>query len=256
MSSSTSNKKTTNTTSNEDAQIIADAMMDESVIAGYLASHPDFFNRHTELLANLQVPHQAGAASLIERQIAVLRDKSRDLEEQLNGLIRTARGNEQIVTRLQRFTLELMRANDINDVIATCQDVLRDDFNADYVSIRIIDKTRCDGKAANEEMDTKDNDSLHFINPKDKNLKQFGRLFDSKKPVCGRLKQEQQSFLFGDNAEEIKSVALIPLSGAEKMGILALGSHDETRFHPGMGTVFISHLGELVTTSLARYRNP
>ncbi len=255
MSTSKSNKKNNTTTSNEDAQIIADAMMDESVIADYLGSHPDFFNRHTELLANLQVPHQAGAASLIERQIAVLREKSRDLEEQLNGLIRTARGNEQIVTRLQRFTLELMRANDINDVIATCQDVLRDDFNADYVSIRIIDKTRGDGKAANEDINTTDNDGLHFINPKDKNLKQFARLFDNKKPVCGRLKKEQQNFLFGESAKKIKSVALIPLAGAEKLGILALASQDETRFHPGMGTVFISHLGELITTSLARYRN-
>ncbi len=239
----------------DDAQIIADAMMDESVIADYLNSHPDFFNRHTELLANLQVPHQTGTASLIERQVAVLREKSRDLEEQLNGLIRTARGNEQIVTRLQRFTLELMRSKDINDVIATCQDVLRDDFNADFVSIRIIDKKRSPDKAANEEMATSDNNSLHFINPKDNGLKQFGRLFDSKKPVCGRLKKEQQTFLFGDNAEEINSVALIPLVSAEKLGILALGSRDETRFHPGMGTVFISHLGELVTTSLAHYTN-
>ena len=218
--------------------MMADAMMDETVIADYLQSHPDFFQRHSDLLETLQVPHQAGTASLIERQVAVLRDKSRDLEEQLNGLIRTARGNEQIVTRLQHFTLELMRADSLDDVIATCQDILRDDFNADFVTLRIIGG----------------DDTMHFIAPDNKTLKHFDNLFNSKKPVCGRLKQEQQEFLFDKrNAENISSVALIPLAGAERMGILALGSEDETRFHPGMGTVFISHLGELISASLSRH---
>lgn len=229
----------------EDTDILADAMMDENVIAKYLASHPDFFNRHADLLETIQVPHQAGAASLIERQVAVLREKSRDLEEQLNGLIRTARGNEQIVTRLQRFTLELMRANDLDGVIATCQDVLRNDFNADVVSVRIINN------------DDSKNKNLHFVNSDDEGLMVFKRLFDSKKSVCGRLKEDQQAFLFKDNTDNVNSVALIPLFGlgasAEKLGVLALGSQDETRFHPGMGTVFISHLGELVSTGLMRY---
>ncbi len=217
--------------------MMADAMMDESVIADYLQSHPEFFQRHSDLLQTLQVPHQAGTASLIERQVAVLREKSRDLEEQLNGLIRTARGNEQIVTRLQRFTLELMRADSLDDVIATCQDILRDDFNADFVTLRIIGG----------------DDTMHFVAPDNKTLKHFDKLFNSKKPVCGRLKEEQQEFLFAKNAKKVNSVALIPLAGAEKIGILALGSEDETRFHPGMGTVFISHLGELISTSLTRH---
>jgi len=217
--------------------IIADAMMDESILADYLSSHPDFFQRHASLLETLQVPHGTGTASLIERQVAVLREKSRDLEEQLNGLIRTARGNEQIVTRLQRFTLELMRADGLDDVIATCHEILRDDFNADYVTLRIIGG----------------DDTMHFVSPENETLQYFDKLFDSKRPICGRLKEEQQSFLFKKNADKIQSVALVPLFGVERIGILALGSQNETRFHPGMGTVFISHLGELISTSLAHH---
>ena len=214
--------------------IIADAMMDESVIAKYLSTHPDFFHRHAELLATIQVPHGTGTASLIERQVAILREKSRDLEEQLNGLIRTARGNEQIVTRLQRFTLELMRADGIDDVIGTCQDVLREDFNADFVTLKIIGG----------------DDTMHFVTPTNDDLKSFQNLFKTKKPICGRLKEEQLNFLFEKNKDKVNSVALVPLFGAEKIGILALGSEDEGRFHPGMGTVFISHLGELISTSI------
>ena len=220
-------------TSSADA-IMADAMMDESVIAKYLASHPDFFQRHTDVLSQIQVPHGAGTASLIERQVAILREKSRDLEEQLNGLIRTARGNEQIVTRLQRFTLELMRADGIDDVIGTCQDVLREDFNADFVTLKIIGG----------------DDTMHFISSSNENLKSFDNLFKSKKPICGHMKEEQQTFLFEKQADKVNSAALVPLFGAENIGILALGSEDESRFHPGMGTVFISHLGELISTSI------
>ena len=218
----------------ESDALIADAMMDEDVLAQYLSTHPDFFQRHPDLLATIQVPHGTGTASLIERQVAILREKSRDLEEQLNGLIRTARGNEQIVTRLQRFTLELMRADGIDDVISTCQDVLREDFNADFVTLKIIGG----------------DDTMHFVAPTNKNLEYFENLFKTKKPVCGRLKEEQQKFLFKKNADRVNSAALVPLFGAEKIGILALASKDESRFHPGMGTVFISHLGELISTSI------
>ena len=203
------------------------------MIAKYLSTHPDFFQRHAEL-STIQVPHGAGTASLIERQVAILRKKTRDLEEQLNGLIRTARGNEQIVTRLQRFTLELMRADGIDDVIGTCQNVLREDFNADFVTLKIIGG----------------DDTMHFVAPSNANLKSFENLFRTKKPVCGQLKEEQRNFLFEKNNDKVKSVALVPLYGAEKIGILALGSEDESRFHPGMGTVFISHLGELISTSI------
>lgn len=237
MSSRAKTASQTNNEANTTDSMMADAMMDETVIANYLQTHPEFFQRHSDLLQTLQVPHQAGTASLIERQVAVLREKSRDLEEQLNGLIRTARGNEQIVTRLQRFTLELMRADSLDDVIGTCQEILRDDFNADFVTLRIIGG----------------DDTMHFVAADNKMLKHFDNLFNSKTPVCGRLKKEQQEFLFDRNAGMVNSVALIPLAGAERMGILALGSHDETRFHPGMGTVFISHLGELISTSLTRH---
>lgn len=230
----------TNQSDKENESIIADAMMDENIIAKYLASHPDFFQRHSDLLANIQVPHGTGTASLIERQVAILREKSRDLEEQLNGLIRTARGNEQIVTRLQRFTLALMRADGIDDVIATCQEVLREDFNADFVTLKVIGG----------------DDTMHFVDTKNKNLKSFNSLFKSKRPICGRLNEEQQAFLFEKNTDIINSTALVPLYGAENIGILALGSKDESRFHPGMGTVFISHLGELISTSITYHIKP
>ncbi|RTZ67718.1 MAG: DUF484 domain-containing protein [Aquificaceae bacterium] len=222
-----------------------DNMLDEDDIASYLYQHPDFFQRHTELLETQYIPHHntGTTTSLIERQVGVLRDKNNHLEEQLNGLLRAARSNEQIVVRLQHLTLKLLRSEDLDEIITICQDVLRSDFNADFVSIRLIKKNARKKSQAN----------IHFIKSDDEILTQFESLFKNKKPKCGKLSSEQQKFLFAERTDDVKSVALLPLQSSNNLGILALGSKDEARFHPGMGTVFIAHLAELISAAITRY---
>ncbi len=223
----------------------AENIFDENDIASYLHQHPDFFQRHTELLETQYIPHHntGTTTSLIERQVGVLRDKNNHLEEQLNSLLRAARSNEQIVVRLQHLTLRLLRSESLEEIIDICHDVLRSDFNADFVSIRLIKKNARKKSQAN----------VHFIKSDDDILIQFESLFENKKPVCGRLSLEQRTFLFAENVDDVSSVALLPLQSSNNLGILALGSHDESRFHPAMGTVFIAHLAELIAAAIARY---
>ena len=45
-------------------------------VLAYLRSHPDLLDRHPDLLADLIIPHGAGSASLIERQVQVLRERA------------------------------------------------------------------------------------------------------------------------------------------------------------------------------------
>jgi len=225
---------------------VTDQAMDEANIANYLRQHPDFFQRHTEFLEKQNISHQniGSATSLIERQVAVLREKNTHLEGQLNNLVRTARSNEQIMVRLQHLTLELLRAKNINEMITVCQDVLRSDFNSDYIAIRLIKKTRKNNTGQN---------NLHFINVSNASLKQFDNLFISGKPFCGKLPDKQQKFLFPTHLDDVNSAALLPLQTTKNIGILALGSKSKERFHPGMGTVFISHLGDLISNAFAQH---
>ena len=53
------------------------APITEDDIANYLANTPDFFERHAELLAAVQLthPHSQRAVSLQERQALMLREK-------------------------------------------------------------------------------------------------------------------------------------------------------------------------------------
>ncbi|MEE9302442.1 MAG: DUF484 family protein [Thiotrichaceae bacterium] len=215
------------------------AGMDEATIAEYLKTHPDFFLRHETLLETLKVPHQSGVAvSLIERQVALLRSQKQQMDDQLNGLIQAARNNEQIVGHIQRFTLEMIHTHSLEDVITSCQENMNNHFKADYVGIRVL---------------VGDQSNVHYLSGKDGALRSFTQLFKNRKPICGRITEKQCVYMFGKNAKKIKTAVLIPLQNTKNMGVVALGSTDERRFHPGMGTLFLSYMGELISESIARH---
>lgn len=222
---------------------LTDSLTDLDVV-DYLKQNPDFLIQHTELLEVLEVQQGVkGATSLLERQISVLRSKNKQLADQLDNLIIAARSNEQIMKRLQHLTLELLRADHLDMLLSTCQDVLRGDFNSDFVSFRLFQ----------DNPKNTDMPGLHYVKSNHTMMKAFDALFKDLKPVCGACPEEQLNFLFRENGSRIKSVALIPLQCNHSIGLLALGSVDPDRFHQGMGTVFISHLGELIATAIAKH---
>lgn len=214
--------------------------LDDEKVANYLKTHPDFFLHQEELLENLKVPHFSGGhtVSLIERQVAQLREQKQQVVEQLNGLIQAARKNEQIVGHIQRFTLEMIHTHGIADVITACQENMNNHFKADFVGMRVL---------------IGDSNSAHFLPPKDNALRSFTQLFKNRKPICGQITEKQRLHMFGEDADQVKSAVLMPLQTTDNLGIIALGSKDESRFHAGMGTLFLSYMAELITASLTRH---
>ena len=111
----------------------------EQSVSDYLARHPDFFERHPELLVNLELPHPRGqAVSLVERQMQALRGEVARHREQLAELIAVARENEQLNARLHRLTLTLIAAANFDEVINALEDKLHDDFRAEAVEIHLF----------------------------------------------------------------------------------------------------------------------
>jgi len=85
----------------------------------------------------------------------------------------------------------------------------------------------------------------------DPNLKSFESLFASGKPRCGQARDSQREFLFGPEGLEMGSVALVPLGEKGSLGLLALGSADRDRFHPGMSTEFLARMADLIADALS-----
>ncbi len=221
----------------------SDARMEEQ-IAEYLRLHPDFFSRHPEVAARLEVPHACGdATSLIEYQVSVLRDQNLQLRHRLQELISHARENEELSARLQRLTLGLIDCSDLEEVFATLYEALRESFRADRAAIRLFLPPRAAQHARLAE----------FVNADGRVRDEFAHMLAAKSPVCGRIKQEPAEILFGGGGEPVCSWALVPLGALEPFGMLAIGSYDEKRFHPGMGTVFLRQLGEIAAHVIQPY---
>ena len=72
------------------------------------------------------------------------------------------------------------------------------------------------------------------------------------RPRCGHFAEHQRAALFGAEATELRSMAIIPLGAGATRGVLVLGSSDADRFNPGVSTDFLVRIGELVAAALAR----
>ncbi|HPE61571.1 MAG: DUF484 family protein [Thiothrix sp.] len=218
-----------------------DDMDAEGQVVSWLQQHPDFFQQHEYLLDDLLLPHpETGAAvSLLERLVERQRKRLARQDHQLDNLLKAARENERVVLSMHHLALELLGCRDLDDVVATCRDLMCSEFDADNVVVRLI------GRGNSHDS------SLHFIDPDDNALKMMSGLLQKRQPVCGRLRPKQQVFLFGENSAEVRSAVLIPLFEARTMGMMALGSKREGRFQPGMGTLFISQIGHLVSRALS-----
>ena len=207
----------------------------EHEVADYLRRHTDFFTRHEDLLEELTIPHHetGKAISLIERQVNLIREQKQELKRQLQQLTVAARTNENLLQRFQAMILNLIGSDDIDQAVEYIRGALREDFHADAVELLLFD---CPGR---KESITRD----------DPRLKDMETLIGARRTVCGHFKPEQTELLFGESAREIASAVVIPLCGDEGepcLGLLAIGSIDPKRYHPEMGTVFVTHLGSVM----------
>ena len=214
----------------------------EQQLRELLKDYPDILVRNPALLAELEIPHESGEAiSLIERQVGVLRDKLRTSDKRLRELMDIARDNERLAESRHRLAINLLGAHDLDDVISIVLHELGTELGADFAVIRLI---------------TDDTDRLSdkpelFIDNSVAELKVFSTMLDNRKSMCGRCTEEQNDFLFGEDADQVGSAAVIPLASGAKLGLLGLGSRDERRFSIAMGTEFQNQIGELVSAALA-----
>jgi uncharacterized protein YigA (DUF484 family) len=223
------------------------AEVDEAAVASYLAATPEFFDRHAQLLAKIRLPDTrsgASTVSLLERQVEVLRERNRELERKVKDFVEVARENDVLGTRVLAMARRLIAARDQAAAVAAIEAALREDFGAGQ-SVLVLTAARAPAGLAESRF-------LRIVAADAPDLRSFDTLFSAGKPRCGQLRDSQREFLFGGDAGEIGSVALVPLGGKAGLGLLACGSHDSQRFNPTMSTDFLAHVGELIAAALAR----
>jgi hypothetical protein len=252
----------------------------EQTVGRYLEQTPDYFLRHPELLAALALPYpEAGrAVSLVERQVRVLRDRNEQISHQLQELIAFARDNDQLGERVQRFALAMIDSDSLDEVLDTAQDMLRQEFSLDGVAVRLAGNPRpataMDGGSAGNAgavfrptaMDggSAGNAGAVFPScPRPEFVRSDDAVLDglltrlaerNGQPLCGAVHETATlEVLFGAQAGNIRSTAVVGLTRHALRGVLVLASRDPLRFCADMGTVYLVRLGELLMASIARH---
>jgi uncharacterized protein YigA (DUF484 family) len=218
----------------------------EDDIANYLANTPDFFERHAQLLAAVQLtsPHGNRAVSLQERQAEMLREKIKALEHRIMDMVRHGNENMIIADRLHRWARNLFLVQSGRALPATIAAEIQAQFMVPQVAIRVWGV-----------------DSRYGKEPFAEGVSDDAKSFASSltQPYCG-VNSGFEAVKWLDDPAMAMSIALIPLregmgeGGNPAFGMIVLASPDPQRFASGMGTEFLEHIAELASAALSRLR--
>jgi len=216
----------------------------ETDIANYLANTPGFFERHADLLASIQLtsPHGQRAVSLQQRQMEMLRDRIKGLEQRIMEMIRHGSENTAIADRLHRFTRAILLAGSPGALPEVLVASLQHEFMIPQAALRLW--------GADEAFA-----ALPFTQGASEDIRSFTASLGV--PYCGLNSGFEPVAWLADPAT-VMSVALIPLRSAPTgnrgaaVGLLVLGSPDPTRYSAEMGTEFLQRIGEVASAGLTR----
>ncbi len=208
-------------------------------VARYLQNHPEFFEEHAQVLADIQVPHPHGGSAipLSERQIVHLREKTKLLEAKLRELVQFGEENDALGERVHRAAIELIKAPDLEAMLRVIYYNLREDFAVPHVGIRLWSEPA--------------HPPLAEFGPASQEARVFAESLHY--PYCSGKPMFETGQWFGEAETILNSFAYVPLRAEKVFGLLILASEDPQRFYPEMGTLYLKRLGELISTGLGRF---
>ena len=211
-------------------------------IIEYLRNHPDFFVEHTDILSELNIPHDTpgqlastgNVASLIEHQVAQLRHENSSLHENLEKSEDDVAHQRDLARTTHDLSLQLMKV----DSLKALNDLLSKNLRQHYQAERflfLVFKTP---------IDSEDCSGIRFLEANSKLAFMFTELFHHNKPLCDSLQSEHIDALFGimDGAESIRSTALIPVQQSDWHGMLVLGSKKQDQYCHGFEMDLLNYI--------------
>ncbi len=201
-------------------------------VANFLSTHPDFFINQDELLVQLRIPHASGqATSLIERQLAVYRERNVRLRQQLSDLLENARRNDELFHQSRRLVMALIEAQSWLEIQSVLDDSFRGEFKVDtWALIHVTDR--------------KLEKPLNILSMHDFKH-QAQRLFHGHRSVCGTFTKEDMAILLANNSQA-KSLAASQIRGKGHMGILSIASTDGHRYRHSTDTLFLDYIADVL----------
>lgn len=202
--------------------------MKSAEIALYLQNNPQFFEDHADMLAEVTIPHpySGRTISLSERQLLTLREQNKSLEKKLHEIVQFAQENDSLQQKVHQFTLALFGVRDLMSLQNVITQNLREIFAVPHAV-------------------------LHIWKGLPPSLEVLAFVDQQLQPVCVHHALHDTLAWFGESAAHLHSFAYLPLrTNEQSIGLLILASEDAQRFYPGMGTLFLQRIAEIVSNAL------
>ena len=193
----------------------------------FLLKNLDFFKDRESLISELKFNHSSAgtASSLLERQIHRLRDEQKELMDLLSNFMKTASLNEDLFNKSKDLTLNIIGSTSNEEITKTVKQAFLEKFNVDVCELSFYENEEI------EDLENKTGLSLHK-----------GAIH------CGPYAKEKISTIFKN--QEVQSMVLSVFISGKKIGILALGSFDRSKYLGDEDTTFIKYISDIVEKRL------
>jgi len=203
---------------------------DADQVAAYLLLNPDFLESHPQVFETLNVPHPTGGAvSLVERQVAALRERNRALTARLDAVIEAAHRHDGQYRKLLELAAALAACRDVPALLHALATHLKRDFGTD--ALRVLAPASAAPGATPLLVSAFD-------------AAPFAADIDSSKARC--LPEADLPAVRPYLDAQVASAAIVPLAAGNAPALLLLGAHDAERFSPELGTLLLDRLARLV----------
>ncbi len=226
--------------------------LSETQIRDWLLAHPQFLQKHPEVLLTLAPPSAKLGGNVLDFQqhmLGHLQENLRGLQERYEGLIIASRDNMSTQSQVHQAVLGLVRANDLEHLLQMITQDLVQLFDVDMVRLA-MESPVAEYYAA--QYGEQDYSGFTFIDPGLVDVvlgadQEIRLIADLHKEMSEPLRQ-----VFADCAGLIRSCVLIrmALPGSHREALLVFGVRHPDRFHPHQGVELLHFLARIVESKL------
>jgi uncharacterized protein YigA (DUF484 family) len=191
----------------------------------FLRENPDFLQNRPALLAALNLPHGGeGAVSLVERQVAILRERNITSRQKLVELSEIGRENDRLLEAARQTILALLNAVDRGHATLIWSEQACGTFGAEMGTLVWF------GSAPQGE-------STESV---------IRQLTQDKGTFAGPVSASDMDKLFGGGATKGSVAVSCIRKGEEIIGALTVGAPDPERYRREDGTLFLDYIAEVI----------
>ena len=205
---------------------------------GFLLDNPDL----AEIIATPQRDNGKGVVDMQSFMVERLQQEVRGLRDDHGELIAASRSNMISQARIHAAVLSVLEATTFEHMIEVVTTDLGNMLEVEVVSLCVENDRHIPVMPQLV--------GVHVVAPG-----MVDETIGPDRDIVLRARAEAEHLVFGEAVGLVRSAALLrlPLNAFGPMALLAFGSGEEDRFHPGQGTELLGFLSRVITNTMRQW---